>query len=346
MITDEPEETSRSRYLKLYGDGTNKGRYPRQRLLKGVPKYSDDDVANLLTLVVEKQRDINFNPALTHPAGAQRYLAKRKLDKWSVLSGDFDNDINTPDNVIVLDDANGARFVDGYSIGSGKRKKQAALVYPHRQKLQAIPTGELRKQYKKYLMSPEGKDGDLNNFAIWREAHPKKATPYNTFIRVLSDNLKYLLNSANISLSSINYVPYLSHVAKLLIDKYKQSYPPQFRKTKTGKLIPIPYTSDDYVNILQMYPLNNQKELPQILNQYTKNKTTLIVPDVGDPFDASDPAGTYERILERGTPTVRTKAMTRQPRAGPRTASFIPQPSTFSQQVSDLPDDSTLFENV
>jgi hypothetical protein len=81
------------------------------------PVYSLDDSEKLYDLVVTRKGGIKYNPRLVTKETATQYLSDKNLeDKYNVLSGDFDNDVNTPDNVIVVDEQGRRRYIDGYSL--------------------------------------------------------------------------------------------------------------------------------------------------------------------------------------------------------------------------------------
>jgi DNA-binding HxlR family transcriptional regulator len=81
------------------------------------PVYTVDSSDKLYDLVVTGKGGIKYNPRLVTKASAIKYLSDRNLeDKYNVLSGDFDDDVNTPDNVVIVDEQGRRRYIDGYSF--------------------------------------------------------------------------------------------------------------------------------------------------------------------------------------------------------------------------------------
>jgi hypothetical protein len=116
------------------GGGPGGGRWsifppPRRvnRVLFRNPPREGLDVDNrkLLDLVVDQGRGIRYNRNVLTQEGANQYLQRRGLNNWAVEAGDFDNDPNTPDNVLVVDDNANLRFADGYYFG----KRRPDVLY-------------------------------------------------------------------------------------------------------------------------------------------------------------------------------------------------------------------------
>jgi hypothetical protein len=97
------------------------------------PVYAQNDYSNLYNLVVPSRSGIGYNPRFTTPEGALDYITKNNLEeKWNVTSGDYDDDLNTPDNVIVWDSQNRPHYIDGYYLTP---RRTDVLSYPGIQKV-------------------------------------------------------------------------------------------------------------------------------------------------------------------------------------------------------------------
>jgi hypothetical protein len=83
------------------------------------PTYDVDIATKLSDIVIQGKRGIRYHPNLTTVEGGRDYIKSRGLDpkKWHVISGDWDNDPNTPDNVIIQQQGK-PRVIDGYSLSS------------------------------------------------------------------------------------------------------------------------------------------------------------------------------------------------------------------------------------
>jgi hypothetical protein len=306
---------------------------PRAFLGSKAPKYTAGDVANLMNLVIDKQRGIDYNPNLTYVQGANKFASKRK--GWTGISGDFDNDPLTPDNVVILDKDGVPRVVDGYSIGTGIKRRNTATFLPRKTEYDSLTSDILKKQYKKYLKSKEGRESNYQDFQGWNAAHPHTESNYARLQKYYSQRLTKILNSVNIGKNQVNFIPLLSEILKSIIGLYKSQHP------EIKKL-----TVKDYEQIAN-YDLENEKDLSNVIAKHLKNKGRLVQ-YTADPF--AEPGSLAQ--FERGTPTVNVKSRSRQPRtmAAPDLPSFIPPSSdqqSFRDQLSGgLEDDSTLFDEV
>jgi hypothetical protein len=285
-------------------------------------KYTGEDVAHLLDLIVERQRDIKYNPNLTYSQGAQNFITKRGLATkgWSTLSGDYDNDPNTPDNVLILDKGKVPRYIDGYSIGTGERKRADAILIPRREEIKAQPE-QLKKLYKRYLKSPEGKASNYQDFNGWAQTHPIVESNYAKLQKYFSQRLSKTLTNVGLDKTKVNFIPLLSEVVRSVIGLYKSQNP------NTAKKL----TVQDYEKIAS-YPLESNSNLNTIIAKHLKNRRASV-PLATDPF--GEAPLTY-REFSGGSPTVNVKAQSRQPRTAtfPENPSFIPPTSTSGPDTS------------
>jgi hypothetical protein len=110
------------------------------------PRGEEDiPTESLYDILVHNKRGIKYIPSLTTKEGAEYYLDKHNLeDKWNVISGDFDNDEDTPDNVVILDQDKRKRFIDGYGFIP---RRYDVLNYKEIQDInKAVKEGTLSKQ--------------------------------------------------------------------------------------------------------------------------------------------------------------------------------------------------------
>jgi hypothetical protein len=97
------------------------------------PKLSDSDFKGLYDIVIPSKSGIGYNPRFTTKEGALGYITKHNLEeKWNVTSGDYDDDVETPDNVIVWDSQNRPHIIDGYYLTP---RRTDVLNYPRIQKV-------------------------------------------------------------------------------------------------------------------------------------------------------------------------------------------------------------------
>jgi hypothetical protein len=92
------------------------------------PNLSSTDYLSLYNVVVPRKAGIGYNPQFTTQEGATDYISRHNLEeKWNVTSGDYDDDVNTPDNVIVWDSQNRPHYIDGYYLTP---RRTDVLTYP------------------------------------------------------------------------------------------------------------------------------------------------------------------------------------------------------------------------
>jgi hypothetical protein len=165
--------------------------------VKRFQKNYDENGINLLAnLIAFRQHDIRHNPALASLETAEEWLNKmitkypHIYTDWFIETGDFDNDPNTPETILVKDSKGRIVFVDGYSLGSGqkdKRKKMLYNLYPSAEDRRAFNSNETDSKlrslvYKWFDLTDKERSTYNNDFAQFARAyiakHPKfKKTP-------------------------------------------------------------------------------------------------------------------------------------------------------------------------
>jgi hypothetical protein len=93
---------------------------------------------DLLRAVGRRNLGVSFNPYLTTARTAQQWLAKQQANdtklglkthsNWVVANEDLDDNVNTPDDVIINDRTGNPQVVSGYSLNTGKGRR-AAIMY-------------------------------------------------------------------------------------------------------------------------------------------------------------------------------------------------------------------------
>jgi hypothetical protein len=97
------------------------------------PRLTDQDYKGLYDIVIPSKSGIGYSPRFTTKEGALGYITKHNLEeKWNVTSGDYDDDVDTPDNVIVWDSQNRPHIIDGYYLTP---RRTDVLNYPRIQQV-------------------------------------------------------------------------------------------------------------------------------------------------------------------------------------------------------------------
>jgi hypothetical protein len=122
FLDEEPEQPPPA-YTSLVQGFKHGGGVKAKKTAKIVriprPRYDYETAKSLSNIVIQGKRGIRYHPNLTTVQGGRDYIVSRGLDpeKWTVDSGDWDNDPNTPDNVIIYQDSK-PRVIDGYTLSS------------------------------------------------------------------------------------------------------------------------------------------------------------------------------------------------------------------------------------
>jgi hypothetical protein len=134
-------------------------------------RYDKKAYKDLENIVALRQHGIKYNPKTISEESAKKWLKSQRGKKdWNVTGEDLDHDKRTPDNIIIYDDQNRKRIIDGYEIDSGYKKRFEQNV------LNNYPNGDF-----KYRRDP--------NFEYYRDFYNK---PYNEIQRYDRDAAKWL----------------------------------------------------------------------------------------------------------------------------------------------------------
>jgi hypothetical protein len=163
----------------------------------------------LANLLINRKHGIRFNPRLAAYPTATTWLNERASKNpslyagWDIQSGDYDNDPETPDNVIVRDAEGRWRVIDGVSLDAGTKKRlKQALYTAHpraidRKNLLTNSDPFALKMYKKWIvLSPKTKasyNNDANNYVmhyLQRKPNAGKLTPYQKLRRAVTNVLR------------------------------------------------------------------------------------------------------------------------------------------------------------
>jgi hypothetical protein len=249
---------------------------PNRRILqqpshKGsrVPKCTADDVKNLMDLVVRKQRGIGYDKKLTTQAGAQKFIQQRKLqNKLRAVVGDLDNDPITPDNVLLIDNYNIPKYIDGYSITSGQRRLNTLAVKPvDKARLRAFEDNVDKRLYKKWLRKYLSEaERRAHPYQEWKaEMTVKKPnfgqiSNYSRFYKVISDKLKGIIRAKGLEVRQFNYIGLLASVVSTILNNYKVTIElPEGQKLE----------ADDY-ELLSQIDLRGLPRLNNLLSRFAK----------------------------------------------------------------------------
>jgi hypothetical protein len=97
-------------------------------------------------------------------------------------SGDFDNNENTPDNVIFKDEEGDDRIIDGYEINDGNKKRfnqNLLRNYPYETYVRKKPAFPMIKDfYNQPKPIIDNFDVKAHNWVEWRKAQPQFAHEY------------------------------------------------------------------------------------------------------------------------------------------------------------------------
>jgi hypothetical protein len=189
-------------------------------------------------LVLNRKHGIRFNPRLAAFPTANTWLNERQArypeqyGGWDVQTGDFDNDPETIDNVIIRDAQGRWRIVDGYSLDAGtkKRLRQAIFTeYPNAIDRKGFLQGSDKfalKMAKKYLNLSKTKRDQFGNFdnyvTNFISTHPNtlKQSPYQQIRAMVANTLR----NANVKDQLPHkkfYIPAMAKTVKAVYDSLK-----------------------------------------------------------------------------------------------------------------------------
>jgi mRNA-degrading endonuclease RelE of RelBE toxin-antitoxin system len=222
------------------------------------PKYTTDDIKNLAQLIIQKQRGIGFDRKLMTKDGAEKFIRQRKLEnRLRAVSGDFDDDPITPDNVVIVDNRNIPKYIDGYSIiPSTKRISGLTTAQTDKAVLKAysdssVDTRLYKRWMIKYLTEAERR---AHTYDEWKASmvtkNPNFGQPsdYSLFYKSISDDLKKLLKDNGLQVSDFNYIGLLARIVKDILDDYKRRI-----ELQPGQKLNF----DDYVILSQIERIRN-----------------------------------------------------------------------------------------
>jgi hypothetical protein len=156
---------------------------------RAVEKNYDENGINLLAnLIAIRQHSITLKPELASLETAEQWL--RRMTKkypqiysdWTIEYGDYDDDPNTPDTIIVRDGEGRIMFVDGYHLGSGQKDKHRKMIYsmyPNPADRKAFYSNETESKlrslvYKWFDLTQKDRDQFNNDFAAFARMYIAK----------------------------------------------------------------------------------------------------------------------------------------------------------------------------
>jgi hypothetical protein len=92
-------------------------------------QYDKPGMIELANLIGTKAHGIKYSQLLSAEPTAERWLEERKAKEpkkyggWRIQLADLDEKEETPDNILIIDDEDELRYVDGYTLDSGSKKR-------------------------------------------------------------------------------------------------------------------------------------------------------------------------------------------------------------------------------
>jgi hypothetical protein len=173
--------------------------------------YDENGMDILAHLIAIRQHDIKLKPELGSLKSTMAWLKRMQkknpkiYNDWIIEFGDYDNDPNTPDTILVKNADKQLQYVDGYYVGTGKKdrvRKQIYNLYPNKFDRRAFNSKQsdprLRTLVKMWFAmgAEEQQEKYHNNFhefaRVYVDKHPKFLIPsqYRIIFSRLSDVLR------------------------------------------------------------------------------------------------------------------------------------------------------------
>jgi hypothetical protein len=184
------------RTRRNHRDRDNDPPYPN---IHNEPWYDKPSNDSLRNIIINRQRGITYHRKLVTPQLAGEWLKKQNekgfRQGWRIEYGDFDDDERTPDNVVIKDQDDDDRIIDGYEINDGNKKRYNQNLlrnYPHTSYVRKLPNFPL---YKDFYDQPKPVidrfHGKAHNWVNWRRQQPILKNDYisdkplmiNVFVR-------------------------------------------------------------------------------------------------------------------------------------------------------------------
>jgi hypothetical protein len=257
-------------------------------------RYDNANVRNLMDLLITKGKGITYTPALTNARGALKYVLKKP--GWGVKAGDYDNDPDTPDNVIIFDEKLRPRYIDGHFINSGDKKRTDAKVREIKESDYAKkhPDEKINFTYLAKNMTPQQiRESSLGAIYEWQEREKKrnekkgdrKRSKYYEFHDRVSALLKEQLGDDFVKKYGIG-----------LLGKVVGFFTNQVKITMMEKNIKPKLTDEDYDKLIKRIDQGDIADFHEYMEQYQFDHIgdllkSMNIGSIGSSSSSSDPLG-------------------------------------------------------
>jgi hypothetical protein len=192
----------------------------------------DQQLAQLSNTIIQSRRGVGYKPNLAYKEGADEFITKNP--DYMYVYGDFDNNIKTPDNIVVLDSRGNPHYIDGYYLrDDNERRGMAAAVAP----IKSTRHYKTMDKLEKRLFTIFAKENWQNptfinepNFKDWLKyymrTHPNVGTvsPMHVLQKTIADKIKDELDRLGLEPKDIRFIEMQSHILSNLIDQTKKEY--------------------------------------------------------------------------------------------------------------------------
>jgi hypothetical protein len=194
-------------------------------------KVRDRQAAGMADMIIRSRRGVGYKPNLTHADGVYNFLLNNP--GYDYIAGDFDDDIRTPKNVIVLDERGQPAYIDGYYIRNDNEKRTIdAKLGTYKTKRAYKTMGKLEKrlfnQYVKDNWDREeiSNEGFKNWAQVYLAKHPNVGTKTGMHYmqKEISDKIKEVLSDVGLEPKDIRFIELQSHIIGNLIEQTKKLY--------------------------------------------------------------------------------------------------------------------------
>jgi hypothetical protein len=138
---------------------------------------------------------IEYHLVLASHKGAVIWLKQKRenvpqghynmFNNWTIYRQDLDNDITTPDNILIVDGSDNIKFVDGYALNKGAKKRKDQVFY------NIHPTQDIAAKFRKELKGNREDEKIYNRYITYLSNNNHRFLPYDEFaVRMVREKPK------------------------------------------------------------------------------------------------------------------------------------------------------------
>jgi hypothetical protein len=304
-------------------------------------KARDQQLANLANTIVRSRRGVGYKPNLAYREGADQFL----LDHpgYVYRYGDFDNNINTPDNILILDDRGNPHYIDGYYLrDDNMRRGMAAAVGPMKSTRAYKTMSKLEKRlFNQFVKENWQTPNNINdaNYKQWLQYYMRKhpnvgtITPMHGLQKTISDKIKVELDKVGLLPKDVRFIEMQSHILSNLIEQAKKDYGVSKLTTlNEWESVEDAFNAiDNWPELIQTYALRDHLWNVNIKDYYLSDAEARRTHNLG--FNSE--RGKYEGTHDRTKPI---RVWEPKPKEGSSSsASAPPPPLPFYEQAYRSP---------